>query len=402
MDGDVQLGAKVAQDIKVVDADTHLSEPHDLWTSRVPASWKSRVPHVRPGPKGRPQWYIDGDTILQKKVGASSVIRKDGSKQSFWEWDIRSGMALEDVTPASYDAKARARFMDEQGITAQIAYGNILGFGAHHLARLDPEVAKVTVEVYNDAMAEFQRDSGDRCFPQALVPFWDVKLAAKEVERAARDLKLRGVTMCPEPHANPDLPPLHDPHWDPLWDACSSLDMPINFHVGSSDFSLEAWTSATWPGMDAQRKLVIGNSQLELYNARILANLLTCDLLPRFPKTRWVMVESGLCWIPFIIERLEWQLLDTPFKGKSLDQPGPRELFRNQVYSCFWFEQAAPNRLLDIIGFDNVMFETDFPHATCLYPNGVEHALKSLEPWGEDVKRKVMGGNAAKLYNLPI
>ena len=400
MDGNAIIATKVPAGLKVIDADTHTTEPHDLWTSRVPESWKSKVPHVRTGPKGYKHWYINDDHILQKKVGASSVIRPDGSKQSFWEWDIRSGLTIDQVTPASYNAKERVKFMDQQGVWAQICYGNVLGFGAHHLAKLDPEVARVTVQVYNDAMAEFQRDSGDRCFPQALVPFWNIDFAVKEVERAARDLKLRGITMCPEPHANPDLPPLHHRHWDPLWEACSELSMPINFHVGSSDFSLEAWSNATWPGMDNQRKLVIGNSQLELYNARILANLLTCDLLPRFPKTKWVMVESGLCWIPFILERLEWQLLDTPFENKGLEQPSPTELFRNQVYSCFWFEQAAPSRLLDIIGFDNVMFETDFPHATCLYPNGVEHALKALANWGEDVQRKVMGGNAAKLYNI--
>ena len=388
--------------LKVVDADTHITEPHDLWTSRVTDKWKTKVPHVKMGPKGRPHWYINDDQILQKKVGASSVIRPDGSKQSFWEWDIRSGLGFDEVTPASYDPKARVKFMDEQGVQAQIGYGNILGFGAHQLAKIDPEVALMTIQVYNDAMAELQQESGDRIFPQCLVPFWDLKASVKEAERCARDLKLRGITICPEPHENPDLPPLHNTHWDPLWEAVSELDMPINFHVGSGESSLEAWASATWPGMDNQRKLVIGNSQLELYNARILANLLTCDLLPRFPKTKWVLVESGLCWIPFIIERLEWQLLDTPFESKGLDQPSPRELFQRQVYSCFWFEEAAPNRLLDIIGVDNVLFETDFPHATCLYPGAVEQGLKVLELWGEEVVKKVMGGNAAKLYNLPV
>ena len=402
MDTAAESAPRTIQDLKVVDADTHFSEPHDLWTKRVSGKWKTKVPHVKTGPKGRPHWYINDDEILQKKVGASAVIRKDGSKQSFWEWDIRSGLSLDEVTPGCYDGKERVKFMDEQGVWAQIIYGNILGFGGHQLAKLDPEVALMTVKVYNDAMAEMQHESGDRLFPQCVVPFWNIKEAVKEAERCARDLKLRGITICPEPHENPDLPPLHHVHWDPLWEACSDLNMPINFHVGSGEFSIEAWSKATWPGMDDQRKLVIGNSQLELYNARILANLLTCDLLPRFPKTKWVLVESGLGWIPFIIERLEWQLLDTPYQGKSLDQPSPRELFKRQVYSCFWFEESAPQRLLDIIGVDNVMFETDFPHATCLYPGAVDKGLKALAPWEDDVIRKVMGGNAARVYNLPI
>jgi len=263
----------VLENLKVVDADTHMTEPHDLWSSRVPDSWKEKVPHVKMGPKGRPHWYIDGDRILQKKTGASSVIRKDGSKQSFWEFDIRSGMGFDDVHPACHNAKERVKFMDQIGVTAQILYGNILGFGAHQMAKMPAEVARVTTQVYNDAMAEFQQESGDRCFPQALVPFWDIKEAVREVERCARDLKLRGITICPEPHADPDagLPPLQHSHWDPLWEACSELNMPINFHVGSSEFSLDAWASSTWPGMEKQRAMVIGNSQLELYNARVMA-----------------------------------------------------------------------------------------------------------------------------------
>jgi predicted TIM-barrel fold metal-dependent hydrolase len=70
------------------------------------------------------------------------------------------------------------------------------------------------------------------------------------------------------------------------------------------------------------------------------------------------------------------------------------------VYACFWFEDAAPSRLLDRIGFDNVLFETDYPHPTCLYPTPVQHGIKVLEPWGPEVTRKILGENAARLYRL--
>src|SRR5258708_15814550 len=124
MDTAAELTPRTIQDLKVVDADTHFSEPHDLWTKRVSGKWKTKVPHVKTGPKGRRHWYINDDEILQKKVGASAVIRKDGSKQSFWEWDIRSGLSLDEVTPGWYDGKERVKFMDEQGVWAQIIYGN--------------------------------------------------------------------------------------------------------------------------------------------------------------------------------------------------------------------------------------------------------------------------------------
>jgi len=187
---------------------------------------------------------------------------------------------------------------------------------------------------------------------------------------------------------------------------CSDLSMPINFHTGASQFGIDAFLKGVWPSQDRFRKHICGAVNLELHNARILNNLLASDLLDRFPKTKWVTVESGIGWIPFVIERLQYQLTE-PLPEGGLDEglaefSSPLDLFHRQVYACFWFEELAPSRTLDYIGFDNVLFETDFPHPTCLYPSAVEHGLRVLAPWGPDVQRKVMQDNAVKLYNLPL
>jgi predicted TIM-barrel fold metal-dependent hydrolase len=385
--------------VKVIDTDTHYSEPPDLWVSRVPDSYKERVPHQVSTGNGY-AWMVNGDDVLSPRAGAGSVIRKDGTKVTLWDWNIEGGMHVSEVHEASHNPAARVGFMDDIGVWAQILYPNVAGFGAHKLMKLDRELSKVIVEVYNDAMAEMQDGSGDRLFPMALVPFWDLDLTLAEVQRAA-GMGLRGITMCSEPHAG-GLPDVVDPHWDPLWELCSELDLPINFHVGASEFGMEAFMKGVWPSLDPERRHVIGCVQIELHNARIMSNLLISDLLVRFPNTKWVSVESGIGWIPYVLERMDYQLRDTTPDGRGFGQPLPTELFRRQVYACFWFEDAGPSKLLQDIGFDNVMFETDFPHPTCLHPSAVEHALKVLEPWGAEVQRKVLQDNAAKLYHLPV
>jgi predicted TIM-barrel fold metal-dependent hydrolase len=389
--------------MKVIDADTHYSEPHDLWTSRVPASYRDKVPHVADDGKGGKCWRFNGDDLLFSSAGSASVIRKDGSKAALLDWDIQNGsMPLLQVHPASYDGKARLELMDQQGVWAHVMYPNVTGFGAHRLMALDDRQLALTIlSVYNDAVAELQADSGGRLFPQALIPFWDLDAAVAEVQRATQDLKLTGITMSSEPHSA-GLPDITSAHWAPLWEACESLGIPVNFHVGSSEFGKEAFEKGTWPGLDPIRKHVVGCVLLEMHNARVLANILTSDLLVRYPRLKFVSVESGIGWIPYVLERLEYQLLETSLDGRVWGQESPSELFHRQVYSCFWFEEAGPGRTLDYIGFDNVMFESDFPHPTCLYPSPVEHALKVLEPWGPDVTRKVMSENAAKLYGIPI
>lgn len=396
--------SEVLKSVKVIDADTHYTEPHDLWTAQVPEKFKKLMPHVVKGDNGRDMWLFAGDKVLSTRSTAASAILPNGEKHNFWEVDIADGPQIHEVHESSWHIPARLKMMDQLGVWAQIVYPNVLGFGAQRLMQLeDRSLALDIVSVYNDAMAERQAQSGDRFLPQALVPFWDVKAAVKEVERAKKKLKMTGIAMCPEPQ-NCGLPDLQDRSWDPLWELCSDLNVPINFHIGASPPNHDIFADV-WPSHDRHRRWVIMCALLESSQSRILANLVTGDLLHRFPKTKWVSVESGIGWIPFILERIEYQLYESdPHDPKlvNYDRPSPTELFKRQVYACYWFEKAAPERLLDVIGIDNVLFESDFPHPTCLYPSPVERAFKVLERWGPEVQRKVMGGNAAKLYGLSV
>ena len=136
--------------IKVIDTDTHLTEPHDLWTARAPASYRDRVPQVK-WVDGRRQWFVAGDVALAP-ASPASVVRKDRSKATgvdFFRWQI------EDVHPASYDVKARLALMDELEIWAQIVYPNLAGFGNQRFLKMDDaDLRNACVLIYNDAMAE--------------------------------------------------------------------------------------------------------------------------------------------------------------------------------------------------------------------------------------------------------
>ena len=80
----------------------------------------------------------------------------------------------------------------------------------------------------------------------------------------------------------------------------------------------------------------------------------------------------------------------------------PTEYFRRQIYASFWFENQGAARAISEIGEDNVMFETDFPHPTCLYPNVREHLDEALAGLSLQAQRKVRYENAARVYQLPL
>ena len=192
----------------VVDADTHLTEPHDLWTSRAPRQWVDRVPQVREV-QGRSVWMIDGE-IFGNAVGAS-VILPDGSK--LFGTDFMT-LGIDEVHAGASAVAPRVAMMDALGIYAQIVYPNVVGFGGQRFATVvDPTLQLLCATIYNDAMAEFQEESGERMFPMALLPWWDVDAAVAEVSRA-HSMGLRGVNTNADPQ-NEGYPDLADRHWTP-------------------------------------------------------------------------------------------------------------------------------------------------------------------------------------------
>jgi predicted TIM-barrel fold metal-dependent hydrolase len=391
----MDMDAKAFADLKVIDVDTHLSEPPDLWTSRAPAALRSRMP-TRRVVDGEFRWVIDHDHFLGFK-GAGSVIRRDGGKardMSFSAWQV------EDVHEGSSDVRARVAFMDKEGVYAQIVYPNLLGFGGQAAAKVDPEVRLAATQIYNDAIAQMQAESGQRLFGMALLPWWDIKLAVAEVERCAR-MGLRGVNTNSDPQGH-GLPDLGEAYWNPLWEACTQYDLPVNFHIGASDESMSWFGNSCWPSQPTHGKMIIGGAMICMANARVLGNIILSGLLDRYPKLKFVSVESGIGWIPFMLQSFAYQLqeIEQP-AGRRLSLT-PKEYFQRNMYGCFWFEGEGVEALVKSVGVDNVMFETDFPHPTCLYPNGLNRVKAALDGAEPSLVRKVLSENAARVYNIDL
>jgi len=382
-------------DIAVIDVDTHYSEPHDLWTSRAPAKLRDRVPQTKVV-DGQKVWVIDGDKVMMP-ASPASIIRKNGEVVLGTEF---FGMDMEDVHPASYSVNERLAVMDETGVFAQVLYPNLLGFGGHRAKMFPEDLRLLSIEIFNDAMAELQEQSGNRLFPMALVPWWDMNAALKEVERC-HGMGLRGINTNPDPQDS-GLPDLGTEHWTPLWDLCVSLDIPVNFHIGASDATMDWFGTSPWPSLNPDHKLALGSAMMYLTNAKIVGNLIYSGVLERHPQLKFVSVESGVGWLPFMLEALDYQVTCTPASAWSHLSMTPSEYFRRQFYACFWFEKHGLAQALDLLGPDNIMFETDFPHPTCLYPNPLDFLAKEMADLPADVCRKVMGGNASALYHIDL
>lgn len=382
--------------LKVIDTDSHWSEPYDLWTSRAPAAYVDRVPQMGER-NGRRRWWFDGDIAIGLPI-ASSVVDPNGEKITGTAFfDLDNDM----VHRASFDAEARLEMLDHLGIHAQVMYPNVAGFGNQNFLKSPDDMLRlVSVQIYNDALAEFQNDTGERVFGMALLPWWDLEAAVDEIRRVHAN-GLRGIVTCSNPE-EAGLPDMAEEAWNPVWEVCSELSMPVNFHIGSSKGNLDFFGKAPWPSFGEERKLAVGSANLFMGNARVIGNLIYSGIPERYPDLNFVSVESGIGWLPFFLECLDHQLLETAPNELAFLSMKPSDYFRRQFFGTFWFEQSLVKAAVDFLGPQCLMFETDFPHPTCLYPRNDDHLAKALEGVDEDAVRMILQDNAAQLYRINL
>ncbi len=388
--------AELLDRLKVIDTDSHWSEPYDLWTSRAPARYVDRVPQM--GERdGRRRWWFDGDIAIGLPI-ASSVIAPDGQKVTGAAFfDLDNDM----VHRASFEPEARVAMLDALGIHAQVMYPNVAGFGNQNFLKSPDDMLRlVSVQIYNDALAEFQDDTGQRVFGMALLPWWDLDAAVAEIERASAN-GLRGIVTCSNPE-EAGLPDMGERAWDPVWQACSDLAMPVNFHIGSSKGSLDFFGKAPWPSFGQERRLAVGSANLFMGNARVIGNMIYAGVPERFPDLRFVSVESGIGWIPFFLECLDHQLDETAPNELAELSLAPSDYFRRQFFGTFWFESAMVPAAIDYLGPQCLMFETDFPHPTCLYPRDDDRLATTIAPLSPEVVTRILQDNAAELYRIEL
>ncbi|MBW2268574.1 MAG: amidohydrolase [Deltaproteobacteria bacterium] len=375
----------------IIDSDTHVTEAPDLWTSRVPARLKDRVPRVEWDPEKQEQaWYIGDEWI--NSVGITAVA---GWKDAYPSHPPR----YEDAHPGSYDAAARLRYMDELGIWAGVLYPNVGGFGNQVFGRLDDAEAKLAcVRAYNDFLIDWSSADRKRLIPVMTLPYWDVSAAVAEIQRCAA-LGHRGVVFTGEPQSF-GLPVLASRHWDPIWAAAQDCKLPVSFHIGSGDFGDEFSEERVEVEGYAATSARAG-AKIFMTNGAHVLDLLFSGILERFPRLRFVSVESGVGWIPFLLQCADYQFKAMAVSKERSDfKMLPSEYFKRQIYACCWFETITAETI-ERVGAENIMFETDFPHPTSIYGDEVGETIESsLGSLSEEVRHRLLWENAAKLYEI--
>lgn len=378
----------------IIDSDTHFTEPADLWTSQLPAKWGDLVMQVRFDEKTQRDVWTVGDRVLGAAWGACAY-RYDGVFPD-------SPRRISDAHPACSDQAERVKVMDEAGVKAAVLYPNVGGLNmGNYLAMPDAEIALAHCRAFNDYELDWAHNFKGRFIPMLVLPFWDVKASVAEIERM-RGKGYGGVVMTGAPQ-NHGQPFIGDPHWYPIWEACVDSGLSVSYHIGNGGVG-DAMDPVRL-AMDAPGAALCRVSTFPfLDNAKQVTDLLLSGVLVRYPELKVVSVESGIGWVPFILECVDYHFKQT--LEKEPNHPWgdilPSDLFHRQMYVTYWFEKLEPG-VLEKVGEDNIMFETDFPHWTSLSPDEAKTAIRTgLEGYSDEVVEKILWRNAEDLYHLDV
>ena len=396
------LSTQLAADVKVIDADTHVIEPPDLWTSRVSTKkWGNLVPHVR---------YVEDLDAEFWYFGENRLFGVAAEAMAGWNGYAPTDRPrkLSQADPATWDPVKRLKRMDEYGIYSHVLYPNVGGLGAGYFLGLkEPQLMIECARAYNDFLVEYSSIAPDRFIPLMAIPFWDLDESVKEIRRAVA-IGHKGIVMGSQPDVF-DLPDIANPHWDPIWAEAQDLGLSINFHIssGNTPREISMYFGNARPG-DEHAHISGAIVSLFLGNARAIAKVIHGGICHRFPRLNFVSVESGIGWIPFALESMDWQWKNN---GVPIEHPEydllPSEYFRRQIYAMFWFEEASAKMAIELLGPDNIMYETDYPHPTSMAPGPASSADLPKDyiqrvfgdmPF-EDAK-KILHDNAARLYHI--
>jgi len=359
-------------------SDDHLDlcyVPPGTWQERVAAKWKDAAPKVQRDAQGRTVWFREG-----RPWGVQGSKKADGRKVVFDDLGL-----AEEPEPGVFRAaspKYRLEDMNRDGIYAQVMY-NFLNWGFE-----DPLLKEACIKAFNDWVAEFCAVDRERLIGLAVLPTHNPEAAIAELQRSTK-LGLRGAMF----EFTGVSVPVYDRAWDPLWAVAAEAGTAISFHIMLTKGASAEEIRQTPFLLPAQAAISCMSMN------QLMAHLIYSGITLRHPKVKFVLAESSLGWIPFVIERLEFEQRIYKHLGDALPQLPAGEIFRRNFY-CTFQEEKLGVQLIPHIGEDNVMWAADYPHGDGSFPRSreaVEHIFQGIDP---RIKNKAIRGNMKRLYGI--
>jgi predicted TIM-barrel fold metal-dependent hydrolase len=354
---------------RILSADSHVFEPPELWLERIDPGFRERAPRLERGP--------DGDTyvcegIVKAPIGAHRKRESPESRPRF-----------EDVIrPGAYDPHKR---MDDQaldGLTGEVVYPTV---SLEMFGMPDPLLRRAVFRAYNGWIADYCRVYPDRLKGIGVVDTEDVGEGIAELRRV-KELGLVGAMISVSPLDNIYV----RPEFDPFWNAAVDLDLPISLHSGTDSKNQPFMTKTV--GMLATISVSVQITLVDLVYGGVFA---------RHPKLRVLSVENGVGWAPYMMQAMDVRVFLGPSRNLEFGNEAlrPSDYIRRNVRFTFMSDKLGI-RLRDVIGVENLLWASDYPHTESTFPNSRQTLARQLEDVPDPDREAIISGNTVHLYGF--
>ena len=367
---------------RIVDTDAHHIEPASIWVDYIDAAFRSRAPRIEEY-GGRRALGVEGETLTSEGKYPFAAPEFIAALMKGMERFKRSA-------EKGFDASSRLFDMDEQGVDIQILYPTT---GGQMLGReyRDPELLAAICRAYNDWSSSYCNDapSPQRLRWAAMLPLQAIDLAMEEARRSAAKGCV-GYYVRPGPVQGRNL--YHEDYY-PLWSEVERLGLPICIHDSGSPH-----IPSYGDRMDSHTSGHILAHPFEAMSA--MAGLIWFGIAERFPNLRIVHVEADAGWLPYWIQRMEQHY---QFSGNAEHadlRKSPTEYFRQNFFVAARGDEMTLPSVVSLLGDENVVFNTDYPHPDGTWPWGIESLTG--QPIPEESMRRIFWDNAARAFGLEL
>ncbi|MDO6414461.1 amidohydrolase family protein [Sphingomonas sp. BIUV-7] len=373
------------EDMVLISVDDHITEPGTMYDQHLSGEALATAPKLLTLADGTNLWEYQGKKI--PSVGLNAVVGRPPEEYGM------EPTSFEQLRAGCYDVHERVKDMNINGMAASLNFASYPSIdGGLFIAAEDKAQALTHLRGYNDwHVDEWCGAYPGRFIPCGLLPVWDMDATVAELRRLA-DKGCHAVSINENPTVR-KLPSIHNTYWEPLYRTAAEIGTTLCLHIGGGNAS---------PHASMETPIEAWITTMPLAVSVGAADWLNLAALGRYPSLRIALSESGIGWIPYLMERADfshkqhkaWTHSDSIFAGKK-----PSEVFRQHFTSCF-IDDAFGLKNIDEIGEDNICYECDYPHSDTLWPNAPEFLWETIKHLPERQIQKITHENAMRDFTF--
>jgi predicted TIM-barrel fold metal-dependent hydrolase len=337
----------------------------------------------------------------------------------FDAWLAQITMPWFDITDdRNWDAEARMRALDDEGVTAEVIFPNTLPPFYDILAHLsgvprerdDFEHRWAGLQAHNRWLVDFCGGAPTRMRGLIQLLPNDVDLAVAEMRWAAEHAVIGGV-MLPAVPPNHTVEPYYHERYDPLWRTAAELRLPVHQHQGSG-------SPDPSPGQDVANSVRYVDH--ELWTRLTMSHLIVGGVFDRHPDLVVIWTEMpGLRWIVEDLERMTRQLrvvqkrhahdprqlnFSAVFGSATTDalELTPFEYFQRNCYVGASILSPYEVHWINVLGAERIMWGHDFPHPEGATGHTIDGLRANFADLDDATTRMLLAGTAADVYRFDL